>query len=181
MPAIPLRGDWDAVRVREAARLADDAGQARRLLAIAAVYDGMSRASAATLGGMDRQTLRDWVHRFNADGPAGLVDRKAPGAAPRLSAAQKAELAALVEAGPQPEADGVVRWRCIDLKALIRRRFGVDYHERTIGKLRADTEAMQVHLDEIAGAVAPGAHAVVLLDQAGWHTHAQPAHAGKHP
>ncbi len=137
MPAIPLRADWDAVGVRDAARLADDAGQARRLLAIAAVYDGMSRASAATLGGMDRQTLRDWVHRFNADGPAGLVDRKAPGAAPRLTAAQKTELAALVEAGPEPEADGVVRWRCIDLKALIRRRFGVDYHERTVGKLLA--------------------------------------------
>ena len=101
--------------MREAARAANDAGQARRLLAIAAVYDGMSRASAARLGGMERQTLRDWVHRFNAAGPSGLTDRKAPGAAPRLSAAQKAELAALVEAGPQPEADGVVRWRCIDL------------------------------------------------------------------
>jgi transposase len=135
MPAIPLRADWDAVRVRGAARLAGDAGQARRLLAIAAVYDGMSRASAATLGGMDRQTLRDWVHRFNADGPAGLTDRKAPGAAPRLTIAQKAELAALVEAGPKPETDGVVRWRCLDLKALIRRRFGIDYHERTVGKL----------------------------------------------
>ena len=86
---------------------------------------------------MERQTLRDWVHRFNAAGPSGLTDRKAPGAAPRLSAAQKAELAALVEAGPQPEADGVVRWRCIDLKALIRRRFGVDDHDRTVGKLLA--------------------------------------------
>jgi transposase len=135
MPAVSLRSDWDAVRVREAARRAGDAGQARRLLAIAAVYDGMSRASAATLGGMDRQTLRDWVHRFNADGPAGLTARKAPGAASRLTAAQRAELAALVEAGPEPEADGVVRWRCIDLKALVRRRFGIDYHERTIGKL----------------------------------------------
>lgn len=135
MPAIPLRVDWDAEQVRDAARRAEDAGQARRLLAIAAVYDGMSRASAATLGGMDRQTLRDWVHRFNAAGPSGLVDRKAPGAAPRLTSEQAAELAALVEAGPNSETDGVVRWRCIDLKALIRRRFGIDYHERTIGKL----------------------------------------------
>ena len=137
MPAISLRSDWDAVRVREAARSAGDAGQVRRLLAIAAVYDGMSRAAAATLGGMDRQTLRDWVHRFNAAGPSGLVDRKAPGAAPRLTPNQEAELTALVEAGPTLEADGVVRWRCIDLKALIRRRFGIDYHERTIGKLLA--------------------------------------------
>lgn len=135
MPAVSLRSDWDAVRVRDAARLAGDAGQVRRLLAIAAVYDGMSRASAATLGGMDRQTLRDWVHRFNATGPSGLIDRKPPGAAPRLTSAQEAELAALVEAGPNPEADEVVRWRCIDLQALIRRRFGVDYHERTVGKL----------------------------------------------
>jgi putative transposase len=135
MPAISVRSDWDAERVRAAARLAEDAGQVRRLLAIAAVYDGMSRAAAARLGGMDRQTLRDWVHRFNTAGPLGLIDRKAPGAAPRLSGEQEAELAALVEAGPALETEGVVCWRCIDLKALIRRRFGVDYHERTIGKL----------------------------------------------
>jgi transposase len=135
MPAISLRADWDAERVRAAARRAVDAGQVRRLLAIAAVYDVMSRASAAMLGGMDRRTLRDWVHRFNADGPAGLVDRKAPGAASRLTHEQEAEIVALVEAGPEPATDGVVRWRCLDLKALIRRRFGIDYHERTIGKL----------------------------------------------
>jgi transposase len=135
MPAIPLRSDWDAGRVRDAARLAEDAAQVRRLLAIAAVYNGMSRAAAATLGGMDRQTLRDWVHRFNTAGPSGLIDRKAPGAAARLTPDQQAKLTALVEAGPKPENDGVVRWRCIDLKALIRRRFGIDYHERTIGKL----------------------------------------------
>jgi transposase len=135
MPGISLRSDWDAERVRAAARRAEDTGQVRRLLSIAAIYDGMSRAAAARLGGMDRQTLRDWVHRFNAGGPSGLVDRTAPGAAPRLNREQEAELAALVEAGPEPEVDGVVRWRCIDLKALIQRRFGVDYHERTIGKL----------------------------------------------
>ena len=135
MPAISVRSDWDAMRVRAAARLAQDAAQVRRLLAIAAVYDGMSRAAAAQLAGMDRQTLRDWVHRFNAAGPSGLVDRKAPGAAPRLTGEQEAEFASLVDAGPEPEVDGVVRWRCIDLKVLIQRRFGVDYHERTIGKL----------------------------------------------
>jgi transposase len=135
MAAISLRADWNAERVRRAARLAEDAGQVRRLLSIAAIYDGMSRAAAAQLGGMDRQTLRDWVHRFNAGGPSGLVDRPAPGAAPRLTGEQEAELTGLVEAGPDPETDGVVRWRCVDLKVLIQRRFGVDYHERTIGKL----------------------------------------------
>ena len=95
----------------------------------------MSREAAARLGAMDRQTLRDWVHRFNAAGPSGLIDRTAPGAAPRLTGEQEAELTSLVDAGPDLETDGVVRWRCIDLKAVIRRRFGVDYHERTIGKL----------------------------------------------
>jgi transposase len=135
MPGISLRSDWDAERVRAAARLVEDTGQVRRLLSIAAIYEGMSRAAAARLGGMDRQTLRDWVHRFNAAGLSGLIDRKAPGAAARLTADQEAEFAALVEAGPEPETDGVVRWRCIDLKALIQRRFGVHYHERTIGKL----------------------------------------------
>ncbi len=78
-------------------------------MAIAAVYDGMNRAEAATVGGMDRQSLRDWVHRFNADGPEGLHDRKPPGAVPKLTAAEKAELIALEEAGPDPQADGVLR------------------------------------------------------------------------
>lgn len=135
MPAIPLRTDYDAATVRAVARKSSDSNQVRRLLSLAAVYDGMNRAEAAAVGGMDRQSLRDWVHRFNADGPDGLVDRKAPGAAPKLSAAEKAELAALVEAGPDPESDGVVRWRRIDLKEVIRERFGVDYHERSVSRL----------------------------------------------
>ncbi len=88
MPAVPLRTDFDAAMVRRAATTAKDPAQVRRLLAVAAVYDGMNRQQAATVGGMDRQTLRDWVHRFNAEGPAGLVDRKAPGAARRLTPAQ---------------------------------------------------------------------------------------------
>ena len=135
MSAIPLRTDFDAVDVRGLARKASDPDQVRRLLAIAAVYDGMNRAEAASIGGMDRQSLRDWVHRFNADGPEGLHDRKPPGAVPKLTAAEKAELAALVEAGPDPQADGVVRWRRIDLKEVIRDRFGVDYHERSVSRL----------------------------------------------
>lgn len=121
--------------VREAARTAGDAAEVRRLLVIAVVYDGMSRADAAKVGGMDRQTLRDWVHRFNAEGPAGLIDRKAPGAERKLTPGQPAELAEIVETGPDPETDGVVRWRRIDLKAVIERRFGVSYHERSVSRL----------------------------------------------
>jgi transposase len=132
---IALRTDYDAASVRRAARAARDAGQARRLLAIAAVYDGMSRGEAAEVGGMDRQTLRDWVHRFNAEGPAGLINRPAPGARRRLTAGQLAELSELVESGPDPETDGVVRWRRVDLKAVIAERFGVDYHERSVSRL----------------------------------------------
>ena len=135
MPAIPLRTDYDAAELRRLARRKSDPDQVRRLLSLAAVYDGMNRADAAAVGGMDRQSLRDWVHRFNADGPEGLHDRKAPGAAPKLTAAQKAELAALVEAGPDPEADGVVRWRRVDLRDVIEERFGVAYHERSVSRL----------------------------------------------
>ena len=102
----------------------------RRLL----VLDGHSRTAAARQSGMDRQTLRDWVHRYNADGRAGLVSRVAPGPAPRLSETQMAELEALVLNGPDPETEGVVRWRCIDLRAQVQRRFAVTVHERTIGK-----------------------------------------------
>jgi transposase len=135
MPAIVLRSDWDAARVRAAGREAADGNQVRRLLAIAAVYEGKTRREAARAGAMDRQTLRDWVHRFNAEGPAGLVDRKAPGAKAKLSPAQEAELAALIDAGPEPERDGVVRWRCVDLQKLIQDRWGVSYHENSVGRL----------------------------------------------
>jgi transposase len=136
MPAaVGLRPDWDAKRVRAAAREAKDADQARRLLAIAAAYEGQDRTTAAKIGAMDPQRLRDWVHRFNAAGPAGLIDRKPAGAARRLTPEQEAELARLIEAGPEFARDGVVRWRCIDLQKLILTRWNVAYHERTIGKL----------------------------------------------
>lgn len=133
--SLDLRADYTAQEVRALAGRSRDAAQVRRLLSIAAIYDGMDRLSAARVGGMDRQTLRDWVHRFNAEGPEGLIDRWAGGPKSRLTPSQKEELARLVEAGPDPAVDGVVRWRCLDLKAEIRRRFGVDYHERTVGKL----------------------------------------------
>lgn len=135
MPAIPLRGDFDAARVRQAACAAGDVAQARRLLAIAAVYDGMNRSEAARVGGMDRQTLRDWVLRFNEAGPGGLVNRTAPGAEAKLTPAQLDELAEVVETGPDPRTDGIVRWRRIDLRDVIERRFGVVYHERSVSRL----------------------------------------------
>jgi transposase len=136
MASVVLRGDFDAAAVRRLAREARDADQARRLLAIAAVYEGMSRADAARIGGMDRQTLRDWVHRFNAAGAAGLVNRAAPGNPRRLTPEQEAELDGIVVAGPAAAGLGhLARWRCADLKALIAERWGVEYHERTIGKL----------------------------------------------
>jgi transposase len=84
---------------------------------------------------MDRQTLRDWVHRFNAAGPEGLFDHWTDGPKPRLSAGQLAEFAKIVETGPDREKDGVVRWRRVDLKRVIAEKFGVDFHERYVGTL----------------------------------------------
>jgi transposase len=95
----------------------------------------MDRGEAAKVGGMDRQTLRDWVHRFNASGPEGLIDNWMKGPKPRLSAEQLAEFAHIVEARPDREKDGVVRWRRIDLKRVIAERFGVDFHPRYVGTL----------------------------------------------
>ena len=113
--ATSLRTDYDAVSVWQAAWADGDAAQTRRLLAIAAVYDGMSRADAAKVGGMDRQTLREWVHRFDAAGRSGLVDHKAPGAERKLTPDQLIQFAKIMETGPGPETDGVVRWRRLDL------------------------------------------------------------------
>ncbi|WGJ13277.1 IS630 family transposase [Methylocapsa sp. D3K7] len=275
--AVKLREDYLAKELRVLARRSKNVNQSRRLLSLAAVRDGMDRRAAAKIGGMDRQTLRDWVHRFNATGPEGLIDNWTEGPAPRLSAAQLAEFATIVEAGPDREKDGVVRWRRVDLRRIIAERFGVDFHERYVGKLLkklgfshisarprhpaqdeqiveafkknfpralkahldklpettpvevwfqdearigqknglvrqwarrgtrprqpadqrydnaylfgaicpargvgaalalpyADTGMMQLHLDEISHNVAKGAHAVLLLDRAGWHTTSQ--------
>jgi transposase len=119
---------------REAARCRD-ARAARRMLALALVLEGTSRADAARAAGMDRQTLRDWVRRYNEEGLAGVRDRRRPGPRPRLSPEQEAELATAVERGPDPDRDGVVRWRRVDLKALIEARYGVALHERSVGKV----------------------------------------------
>ena len=133
--AVKLREDYSAEELRALARRSKDVNQSRRLLSLAAVRDGMDRGSAAKIGGMDRQTLRDWVHRFNGSGPEGLIDIWTEGPRPRLSAAQLAEVAAIVETWPDREKDSVVRWRRVDLKRVIAERFGVYFHERYVGKL----------------------------------------------
>src|SRR5680860_406763 len=139
MPAaIPVRTDYNGKTLRGLARRCQDASQSRRLLALAAVYDGMSRTEAAKIGGMDRQTLRRWMLRFNSQGPEGLFDRWSPGPTRRLSDDQLRELATIVETGPDVQTDGVVRWRRVDLRAVIKERFGVDYGERWVSQILHD-------------------------------------------
>jgi len=119
---------------REAARCRD-ARAARRMLALALVLEGASREEAARAAGMDRQTLPDWVHRYNAEGLPGLRDRPRSGRRPRLTPEQETELATAVEQGPDPDRDGVVRWRRVDLRALLETRFAVRLHERSVGEV----------------------------------------------
>jgi len=129
------RTELDSAGLRAAAAGSSDAKQARRLLALAMVLDGHSRLLAAQAGGMDRQTLRDWVRRYNEHGVEGLRDIRNKGRAPALSAEQMQELEGLVLAGPDLARDGVVRWRCTDLRAQVKARFEVELHESTVGKL----------------------------------------------
>jgi transposase len=131
------RLDLAAEGLRSAASVEKDGAAARRILALALVLEGVDRASAARICGMDRQTLRDWVRRYNDEGLAGLRDRAGGGRSPKLSQEQRAEFAALVEAGPDPALHKVVRWRRADLRDEIKRRFGVEVHERSVGKILA--------------------------------------------
>ncbi|MEI9986026.1 MAG: IS630 family transposase [Aliidongia sp.] len=270
--AVRLREDYDGDQLRQLAKRSEDAGQTRRLLALAAIYDGGSRGAAAKLGGVGLQTVRDWVVAFNAAGPLGLIDGKAPGNPSLLNETQRQALLQIIDSGPIPAVHGVVRWRLIDLMQWVLEEFGVTISKPTLSRelralnlrklsarprhhaqdpeamtafkktsprswtrLRRDaagksieiwfqdearigqknkitrrwakrgtrpsapqdqrtrstyifgaicpargvaaglilprcnTAAMALHLDEISKAVAPGAHAVLLLDQAGWH------------
>ena len=135
---IAVRADFDAADLRAAARQAKDAAQARRLLALAAICDGASRTEAARIGGVTLQIVRDWVLRFNAEGPAGLIDRKAPGQPSRLNDMHRAALAAMLESGPIPAVHGVVRWRLVDLCQWLWEEFRVTVAKQTLSReLRA--------------------------------------------
>src|ERR671912_747963 len=133
-PGIELRTDYDAARLRALARATRNAGQSRRLLALAEIYDGGTRSKAARAGGVGLQTVRDWVVRFNAHGPEGLVDGKAPGNVCKLSALHREALAALVESGPIPAVHGVVRWRLRDLVQWIWEEFRNGLSETTVSR-----------------------------------------------
>ena len=133
--ALPLRSDFTSTDLRGHARRSRDANQARRLLALATIYDGGSRSDAARIGGVGLQIVRDWVLRFNAKGPDGLFDRKAAGPSPRLSEAQRRALAAMVESGPIPAVHGVVRWRLIDQAQWVWEEFRLSVSPQTISRV----------------------------------------------
>ena len=131
---LALRQDFTGSDLRRLARKSADADQTRRLLALAVIYDGGSRANSAQTGGVGRQIVRDWVARFNAEGPAGLISRKAPGKASKLDDAQRAELVRIVERGPDPAVDEVVRWRLLDLAAWVWENFAISVSEATLSR-----------------------------------------------
>ena len=132
---VALRGDFDAAGLRRLARVSKDANQARRLLALATIYAGGTRSAAAEVGGVGLQIVRDWVMRFNADGPAGLLDRKAPGQPALLNLAHRRALATMIETGPIPAIHGVVRWRLVDLAQWIWEEFKITLSETTLGRV----------------------------------------------
>jgi transposase len=129
MAALAIRDDIAADELRRGARRERDGRVSARLIAIANALEGMDRATAARLAGMDRQTLRDWVHRYNAEGIAGLSNRPLPGRVPKLSEGQMAALKAIVLRGPDPATDGVERWRIVDLCRVATEHWGVGYSE----------------------------------------------------
>jgi transposase len=132
------RTDLDAAGLRAAAARSKDAAASRRMLALALVLEGRTRIEAARAAGMDRQTLRDWVHRYNDHGLDGLKNHPKTGAPPRkLTPEQEATVCEWVREGPRLEQHKVIRWRLMDLRDEIARRFGVQMHERTVGKLMA--------------------------------------------
>src|SRR5215210_5283089 len=135
---VPLRTDFDANALRAIARQTKDGPQARRLLALAAIYDGASRTAAARIGGVTVQIIRDWVVTFNAHGPAGLVNRKPPGQPAKLTDAHRAALVARVDEGPIPAIHGVVRWRLVDLIQWLWEEYRISISKQTLSReLRA--------------------------------------------
>jgi transposase len=136
--AVALRTDFDAARLRALARQSQDGPQTRRLLALASIYDGATRTEAARVGGVGLQTLRDWVLRFNAQGPNGLLDGKAPGQPSILSDEHRRHLLQVIEEGPIPSVHGVVRWRLIDLMQWLWEEYRISLSQQTLSReLRA--------------------------------------------
>ena len=155
---IPLREDFDAAQLRIEARKSKDSGQARRLLALAAIYEGSTCTEAAKIGGVTLQIVRDWVMKFNARGPSGLIAGKAPGQTPRLTGEHRAALARMVEDGPIAAVHGVVRWRLVDLCQWMFEEFKVAVSVQTMSReLRAmryrKLSARPRHHAQAAGAV----------------------------
>ena len=132
--AIALRDDFDGPGLRHLAKRSKDGPQSRRLLALAEIYDGGRRTDAARIGGVGLQVIRDWVVRFNAEGPDGLIDRKPPGQRPKLNDEQRQALARMVEDGPIPSIHGVVRWRRKDLAQWLFEEFHISVDETTVGR-----------------------------------------------
>ena len=131
---IPLRRDFDASQLRSLARKTKNGPQARRLLALAAIYDGATRTEAAKIGGIGLQIVRDWVLRFNARGPDALLDGKSPGQPSKLNDGQRQALARMIESGPIPAVHGVVRWRLIDLAHWIFEEFRITIAKQTLSR-----------------------------------------------
>ena len=135
---IPLRQDFEASQLRGLAKKSKDGPQARRLLALAAIYDGATRTEAAKIGGVGLQIIRDWVLRFNARGPDALVNGKSPGQPSKLNDLQRQAIADMIERGPIPAVHGVVRWRLIDLAQWIFEEFRITLAKQTLSReLRA--------------------------------------------
>jgi transposase len=132
--AVRLRDDFDAKRLRVLARGSKDAPQARRLLALATIYDGGARSEAAKIGGVTLQIVRDWVLRFNAHGPDGLLDRKAPGQPSLMKEEHRRALRRMVDDGPTPAIHGVVRWRIVDLCQWLSEEFRISVSETTMSR-----------------------------------------------
>jgi transposase len=156
--AVLLREDFDAPRLRSLARKTKDGPQARRLLALAAIYDGAKRTEAAKIGGVGLQIIRDWVLRFNASGPVGLLNGKAPGQPSKLNDAQRQTIARMIEIGPIPAVHGVVRWRLIDLAQWIFEEFRITIAKQTLSReLRAmgyrKLSARPRHHAQVAGRI----------------------------
>ena len=154
----PLRQDFDASQVRGLARKTKDGPQARRLLALAAIYDGATRTEAAKIGGVGLQIIRDWVLRFNARGPDGLLDGKSPGQPSKLNDTQRQAIARMIESGPIPAVHGVVRRRLIDLSQWIFEEFRITIAKQTLSReLRAmgyrKLSARPRHHAQVEGAI----------------------------